>query len=106
MEYLIRNGGVKEEVYLQEVKQDVYRDLSYEHEYGRTPAPSTRKRRKKWEWSCIESHEEEPPKGGMTATWTPDETKATYFKSKKEAQAVFEKWPKLMRNAVIVEAGI
>ena len=103
MEYLIRNGGVKEEVYLQEVKRDTYRDLSYEHEYGRTP--STRKRRKKWEWSCIESHEEVPPKGGMTATWTPDETKAKYFSTRKAAEAVIRKWH-VLRNAVVVEAGI
>lgn len=106
MEYLIRNGGVKEEYYLQEIGKDKIRDIYLEDEIGRQPEPEKRKRRqKKWEWPCDESKRDEKPKGCVTATWTPDETKAKYFSSRKAAEAVIRKWP-VLRNAVVVEAGI
>ena len=105
MEYLIRNGAVKEECYLQDVNVEERRRVITEYEYGRTPCLATRKRRRKWEWSCIDSHEDIPPKGVITAVWTPDESKARYFQSRKAAQKLIEKWA-VLRNAEIVEAGI
>lgn len=110
MEYLIRNGAVKEEVYLKGVTREKPRDLLGEWEYGRSPG---RRRRK---WKCVKDDSNQKPRGSVTATWVRDETQAKYFSSKKAAQKYIQGENKderedkdrksVLRFAVVVEASV
>lgn len=103
MEYLIRNGAVKEECYLKDVSKGKPKAMLDEFEFGRTPNEQSRKKGQKWEWSCVRDHSEETPKGFVTATWTKDETQALYFPTRAAAEKLIKKYS-VLRNAVIVEA--
>lgn len=91
-EYMIRQKVDGEEVYLMSIGADRARDLMLESEYGNR----ARKKKKK--------KPEEPPKDdnkNVTATWTPDDTKAMVFHSIGEAENMIRKW-NLLRNGTII----
>lgn len=98
MEFIIKNGALKEEYYLKAVTMDRPRNPD--------PAiwgtPKGRGRRWKAE-EKMRIDEAQRQSGDVTATWTKDETEALYFRSRKAAQETIDKWSRVLRNAVIVE---
>lgn len=90
-EYLIKHTGMQEEYYLKEVRRERSKDLQ----------PIVHKRGRKWK--CVKSEDEITPRGESIATWTPDETMAQYFRSRKEAENMIIRNP-VLRFAVIIEA--
>lgn len=94
-EFIIKNGAIKEDYYLKSVTMD--------HPRNQDPAVWGTPKGRGRKWKRESDAERQRPKGDVTATWTTDETKAMYFRSRKEAQGMIDKWSRVLRNAMIVE---
>ena len=94
--YLIRNGRTAEECYLKCILKDRNRDIVLEEGFD-WKKKRTRKRRP-------EKKPEELSEICATAVWMTDETQATYFSSRAEAQKLIDQWHVLqMARAVVIQ---
>ena len=94
--YLIRNGRTQEECYLKCILKDRNRDIVLEEGFD-WKKKRTRKRRP-------EKKPEELSEICATAVWMTDETQATYFSSRAEAQKLIDQWHVLqMARAVVIQ---
>ena len=94
--YLIQNGRTQEECYLKCILKDRNRDIVLEEGFD-WKKKKARKRRP-------EKKPEELSEICATAVWMTDETQATYFSSRAEAQKLIDQWHVLqMARAVVIQ---